>query len=338
MPAEPHLARLLDRVRRLPQRDEAWEGSARHARTWITPRSGAPYRPYLVIFVTADAGKILDTKLGDDPPTPELIFEELLRAMRRPTLGAGAARRPGVVYLPDAGQVAALTPLLAQVGVRCQHRTSLPMLTEALYSLERSMNRGKPVPGLLTLPGVTPPFVGRLYELAAEFYELAPWRWLNDQHPFEIRYPPEAEPRYAVVMGSGGEVFGLAVYDTPSDLQMMFADMPDKERYRLRTWVVLFFEEAMGTSFDDLDAIERFGWPVFAEHAYPVFGRTTHKAELDTPRPADAFWMEGALAAISAFVRDHLQVRPGYVRPVELTLPIATISGAAQVYLRVPAL
>ncbi len=41
----------LKKVRSLRQTDETWQGTARLARVWITPRNQVPYRPYVVIFI-----------------------------------------------------------------------------------------------------------------------------------------------------------------------------------------------------------------------------------------------------------------------------------------------
>jgi hypothetical protein len=234
--------------------------------------------------------------------------------------------------------VAALSPWLADVGVRCEYRDRLPAIESVLYSFERRADKREPIPGLLKIPGVTPPLVGHLYELAADYYRLAPWRWLNDQHPIEIRYPPDSRPRYAVVMGSGGEIFGLAVYDSLNDLKLIYTGRSPSELMKLHSVFVLFFDEEIAMTFDDLDAMERYNWPVASKRAYPVFGRSTRKSEITTPKKADVFWAEGALAALLAYVRQHEPMISGVLQPVELTLPVMTISGEAQVYLRLPAM
>lgn len=88
-------------------------------------------------------------------------------------------------------------------------------------------------------------------------------------------------------------------------------------------------------SFDDLDALAKYNWPVAAENAYPVFGRTTRTGEIIQSTKADVFWMEGALAGILAFLSHHKRaLRRSVIKPVEITLPVTTISGQAQVYLR----
>jgi len=237
---EKQINRLLKKVHRLKQRDEYWAGTSRVGRMWITPRNQPPYRPYVTLFVS-QKNKVLRFKVLEEAPSSDRIFEELLQAMHRPMWGAGGRRRPKVIYLDDPDYVTALAPRLATVEVRCEHRHSLPVIKEALYAMEMRMNRGEEaIPGLVAIPSVTPPLVGHLFELAADFYRATPWRWLNDHHPIEIRYPPNNKPRYAVVMGSGGQVFGLAVYDTLADLQLMYrSDLSLQQTAKQATWSVL---------------------------------------------------------------------------------------------------
>ena len=330
---------MLKKAQRLKQRDEVWEGTCRLARIWITPKNAPPYRPHVTLLLN-HKNKILRTQVLEHPPTTEQLFEILLRAMRHPMLGSGwRSRRPTSIYLDNADYVAALTPRLADLDVRCEYRTSLPAVDDALYSMETRAGRYEPIPGLLSIPSITPPLLGQLYTLTTQFYQNTPCRRLNDQHPLEIRYPPDSKPRYAVVMGSASEVFGLAVYDTLDDLRLMYRrDLSPRQTTRMATWLVLFFEEAPAMSFDDLDAMTRYNWPVAGEQSYPVFGRTTSKQELVLPTAADLFWMEGALTGILAFLSDHMQLDYGFVQPAEITLPITTLSGKAQMYLKLPAI
>ena len=73
-------------------------------------------------------------------------------------------------------------------------------------------------------------------------------------------------------MGSGGEVFGLAVYDRLEDLQVMFTTpVSPRHMAKLRTWFVLFFEAAPAVSFEDLDAMMVNNWPVAASACVPGF-------------------------------------------------------------------
>ena len=333
--ADPRpVERLVQHVQRLPQRDEYWVGTHRLARLWVTPRHASPYRPYLTL-VLSQAGKIVRSQVQRHPPTAETLFEDLLQAMRRPVWGAGRARRPTRLYVDHPEDVAALTPGLAALQVQCVYRHPIALADAVIADMERSLGPATPQPGLLSIPSVTPPLLGHLYQLAAQWYQATPWRWLTDQHPFAIRCLPEDAPRYAVVMGSGGEVFGLAVYDTLADLQLMFTSpLSPRQLAKRATWCVLFFEEAPAVSFEDLDAIAAYNWPVVAPQAYPVFGRTTPEQELVLPAKADLLWMEGALGALIAYMDAHMEVAHGEVQPVDLTVSVPRVGGEAHVHLR----
>jgi len=56
-----------------------------------------------------------------------------------------------------------------------------------------------------------------------------------------------------------------------------------------------------------------------------------------TPELSDVLWMEGALAGMLVYLREHHRMREYEVQPFELTLPVATAGGPAEVYLRCPA-
>lgn len=330
---------LMDRLRRLKQVDENWEGTIRLARTWITSNTQAPYRPWLIALVD-QKGRVLVSKLLEEPPTTVSVWETLSHAMHRPMFGAGRSRRPTAIYIDQEEHVQALAPQLEAIGVRCEYRRNLPELAEALASLERWMNRGlEPLPGLVTLPGMTLPLVEHLYTAAAKFHEAAPWRFLSDLHPIEIRYPPDDAPaRYAVVMGSGGEVYGLSVQDTFADLQRMIENVTGQDLTGEISWLALSYEEAVAMSFDDLDAIERHGWPVPDERAYPVILRTRPKIHVGPPTRQDLLWLAGALPAINTYVNEHLKLQRGMVRAAELTLSVSILGSTEQVYLCLPTL
>jgi hypothetical protein len=100
----------------------------------------------------------------------------------------------------------------------------------------------------------------------------------------------------------------------------------------------LFFEKAMAMSFDDLDAISQFGWPVADEQAYPIFGRTTKTVDLALPTKTDLLWLEGALSGIVHYLTQYQESAFGPELVEDELLPVATLSGAAQLRLRMPGL
>ena len=331
------MERLLQKVSRQKQVEEIWEGTARLARAWIAPPSEPPYRPYMSIVVS-ETGAVVHSAFADSPQTASHVFYELVQAMRRPMPGAGRRRRPRAIYLDNPELVVACTPMLAKLNVGCEYRGLLPTLKDVLLDMEAHLRGGETVPCLVTLPYVTLPLLRHLYELAADFLRAAPWRWMDDRHPLEIRRLPNGKPRYAVVMGGAGEVFGLAAYDTLDHLRLVYrADTVRREATEAVPSLALFFDEATVMSFDDLDAIAEHGLPLAAaDEPYPVFVRSI-RGEPIAPSLADLLWMEDALAAVVIYVRKHKRLRRGNLLPAALNLTVEGISGRAEVSLRLPA-
>ena len=327
----------LKKARRLRKTDETWQGTARLARTWITPRNQAPYRPYIIAFIEQDKDRIVRTDIVETQPTPVHVFETLIKAMTRPILAAGWPRRPARLLLDDAELVEALAPRLAELEIRCEYRHTLPLMNNALLEMEAYLNKREPIPGLLKIPGVTPHLVGGLYKAAAFYYRQAPWRWISDAFPIEVRYPPNGKPRYAVVMGHGGETYGLAVYNSTDDLRLLYSGIAPKKTIGRMAWVSVIFEEALAASFDDLDDIARYGWPVVNDSAYPIPIKVTRTGDYVLPSKSELLWFEAAMLAVPAFVRDYMQADRGLPHPVEATLTVAVADGETDIHLRYPA-
>nr|HID12984.1 hypothetical protein [Anaerolineae bacterium] len=325
----------LAKVRRLRQTDEVWESTVRRMRAWITPKDQDPYRPYITITVS-QTGKVVGTDVVDDVPTPDQVLNAIAKAMRRPALGGGRKRRPAVIHMDDETLVEALAPKLQEVGVRCKYWRTLREAEKALLSMEQFITKREPIPGLLKSPGVTPFLVKGLFEAAAFFYREAPWRWIDDSRPIEVRYPPDGRPRYAVVMGHGGQTYGLAAYNSPDELREIYAGMPPDKLIGRMEWTSLLFGEVMEMPFDDLDDMEKYGWSVAGELAYPLPIRVARSGRPVRPGKSELLWFEAALLAIPTFVRDLLQADRGLPRPAEAALSVTMADGEDSVYLRYP--
>jgi hypothetical protein len=97
-------------------------------------------------------------------------------------------------------------------------------------------------------------------------------------------------------------------------------------------------EEATTMSFEDLDAIERYNWPVAGEKAYPLAFKTMPNGDFThSPTAADITWLAAALRTIPVFVNQYLhssgQAQP---RPVQATLPLPNVHGNQSMLLRYP--
>jgi len=327
-------------IKALPVADEHWLVVIHHLRVWITPPDQAPARPYGLFIFVLENGYLVGNDLTLERPTADQLRTALLKAMRKPPAITGPARRPAGIAVADETLAQALQPALDEIDVRLAIVPEYPPeVDDILRELEASMHGGEEPPGLLSVKGVTPEFAGHLFAAAAEFYRARPWVALANEQTLAVRVAPERQLRYVSIMGNGGVEYGLTIYEKWEDLERLFeaADdpmeaLPDKGAHSL------LFNPVTYVPFDDLDAIEQYGWEVVNSEAYPV-PIVYHKASGAARRPSlkDLRWDEAALRAIPIAVRDFLKPTGlGDYAPFETTLEVITHSGLVTVDVKYP--
>lgn len=325
------LAKTLE----LRQIDEIWECTVRRVRAWVNPPEGEPSRPWIILTASGD-GRIRGSELVEHEPTPAEVIHALVRAMRHPVPGSGGRHRPSAVYLDNETLVKVLAPQLEKVGIECVFRPSLRQVEAALQDLWDVFEDPESIGGLLDVHGVTPFLVKGVFEAAASFYRAAPWYWVSDADPIEIHYPVQDQARYAVVLGHGGEAYGVAIYNSVDVLLQTYSGTPMDQMMGEGTWTAMLFGEAMELPFDDLDALETYGWPVAGKRGYPLPLRISLSGNPVRPGKSDLLRIEAALLAIPRFVSEHMEANEGAPTPAEETLTIDMADGMDHIHLRYP--
>ena len=221
--------RSLEKAAKLPQNPATWQATVRPAPTWIAPTDKPKYRPYLVFVLDTESGAIRLLMMEEQRPAPEAILSLIANAIVKPMMGAGGRYRPARIMIDDQELAQALTPQLAEIGVRCDYAAAMPTVDTLLRELTAHLTDGDVQPGLMAAPGVTQPLVAEFYAAAVHFFEEAPWRWMDNLAAVEVRYPANGPVRYAVIMGFGGQEFGLAMYLSAKDLKLQYVEQdPDR--------------------------------------------------------------------------------------------------------------
>jgi len=325
--------RLAAQVRRLEQTQSVWQASVRLAPSWVVPKGKPAYRPFLALVVDPDADKVRITHIFEQRPTPEEVASLLAKAMRRPSLGAGRRCRPACIGLDDNDLVTALQPMLAKMGVACVYRASLPYLDDAVRSFAAYLDEDA-LPGLLSVPGVSRPLAEELFAAVAEFHRKAPWaQWPNDL-AFEVCYPPEGKPCYAIVMGSGGDSFGLSVYESLQELIRVLTATDEETAHAGIACTSIVLVEARALPFEDLDAIAKYGWEVDGDEGYPLVVKLAGDGTFGRPN-ADEIARLAAVARVLPTIVDRL-VRGRPADQVELTCPLPPVHGGKQLVVYYP--
>ena len=204
----------INKVRNLKQKEETWEVVLRPARTWIESKNRNPYRPWYIL-VMSDNDKIVRHDMLQVKPSTHELSESIFRAMRRPMMGAGRKRRPTRILFDNEELYNEISPMLKGINIESEKKLSLPNANALLDDLDAKFGASEDKRSMLAVSGVTVPLMAKIFEATAAYYRLAPWEMLpEEEFAIEIRYPADAEARYAIVIGRAGESFGLSVNDT----------------------------------------------------------------------------------------------------------------------------
>jgi hypothetical protein len=331
--------KLLQRLQKIRQSNATWLCAVQRAPFWIFPKKQPPYRPFVIIVLDRDKNFILITEISTEQPSPDKVLEVLFKTMHGTLLTLGRSSRPASVLLNDSKLAEAIAPQLAELDIRSSYQSAMPEMRSALLELEENINKRKPIPGLLSIAGVSVPLVAELFAAAADYATLEPWRWIENWEPIEMRFPPEGRARYAIVLGSGGETFGVSLYESLADVTAMLAGAGADERPdQPFTWISATLEEPTAMAIDDLDDAERYGWPVARPNAYPLILKATSGNKWgQIPNASEITWLAAALRSIPNFLTHHLHADQGLPRHYQATALLPGVYGNQEIFLRFPA-
>jgi tetratricopeptide (TPR) repeat protein len=303
----------------LPQEEDAWQADFRQLPSWTGAR-GKPVRPWAVLVTSRSNGLVLAHEIREETPSAELVWDVLVRAMQHSP--AGTPHRPTELQVRPDDRWDTLKPHLDEVGVRLVVAEELDQLDFVFNDLFAHVC-GKPEPGLLDAPGVTPAQVARLYDAAASFFRQAPWRKVGYESAIRVECDRfQGGLWYAVLMGQSGLTMGLALYEDLKTLRRLWAGgQEDEESARQTVATTVTFGDEWDIPVADLDAAKRYGWPVARSDAYPDVFHKERGLSRRLPLAWELELMEACLRAVPEFVARHPQGEPARE---QMTVPVAS--------------
>jgi tetratricopeptide (TPR) repeat protein len=303
----------------LPHEYDVWQADYRQMPNWIRI-GGKPVRPWVVLVTSRSNDLVLAHEMPVETPSAALLWDVLVRAMQYPA--AGTPHRPTELQVRPDERWEALRPHLDEIGVGLAVAEELDQM-EAVFRGMCEHVCGKPQPGLLDMPGVTPAQVGRFYEAAAFFFQKAPWKKVGYEAAIKVECDRfQSGPWYAVLMGQSGLTTGLALYEDLQALQRMWAgERADEDNARQSVVTTVTFEEEWDVPVPDLEAAKRHGWQVARADAYPEVFHKERGLSLRPPLAWELELMEGCLRAVPEFVARRKQDDPARE---EFTVPVAS--------------
>jgi len=167
---------------------------------------GEPVRPWVVLITNRSDDLVLAHKIIEEPPSTDLLWDVLAKAMRKPVVGE--PHRPTELQVRADERWDDLKPHLDEIGITVVPIEELDQLDAVFRDMARHIAGDAP-PGLLEMPGIKPEQVASFYRAAAGFYRRAPWRKLGYETAIKVECDRfESGPWYAVVMGQSGLTFG----------------------------------------------------------------------------------------------------------------------------------
>jgi tetratricopeptide (TPR) repeat protein len=296
----------VDRIGQIPVvAREVWQGAIVLMPAWIAPGDVEPFRPFGAVWVSCSTGRLtMELEPAADAHGPELLLAGLLRfaQQERKVLG-GRARRLQVMdpatrdWLQEA--------LGAAAEVECVER--LETLDAAVTEYTALVTAEQP-PSALEGRDVTIEALECFADAAARYFQAAPWQHLSDEDLVEIEAPDAPEGhRYALVLGNGGHVFGLAFYASRKEhAALRHARSPRAAAEALPVARSVLFDSADGIPIREHDLWLTHRLALAGPQAYPFAARYPRGGKIERPNRDELEFAEAVLRALAHSTEDDM--------------------------------
>lgn len=291
-------------LEKLPQNyGVIWQAAVSRVPTWL--RDGElMVRPWSILIVNHSDHLIIGQELVTQEPTPELVFDHVARAMRKPLAGKG--HRPSEIQVRDEPLWNAVRPHLEEIGVDCIFRTELEEADFILGEMQKLMRPEGQPPGLTETATFTSAQGASFYGAAASYFLRHPWQKLAPSAIIQVDCPQLREfgpgRWYAIVLGQGGQTLGLAVYNDLEAVEAVCSGYCSHTEDARDTALSLLFGENFEIPIADLLAAEQHHWPLAGPEAYPLVLCTTDGTDVRPLESWELQLLEGCVRTIPDFL------------------------------------
>lgn len=287
-------------------RCEEWVGSLVEFPGFVNDE-GAPYRPTMVLWYEPETDCIIDSQLVR--PEHGLMRAAGLFHLATREPKAGPPRRPRRVRVSDRALATALAGSLGDVEVVL---SETPEIDEVIASMrehfrERGGDEASESRSYLT-GGVDPVTMGIFFSAAATFYDAAPWEVIPPDEMLGVECKALGiQDGIAIVVGQLGQTFGVSIYFTRADADKMLAlseeayttgalprdaALPDRH-------IMVSFDTRSELDRGELAEVEKYGWDVWNDSAYPRAALIEHDLASRTLTTEELVGVAAVLTAIA---------------------------------------
>ena len=291
---------LIEDLRTLDMEVITWTVGVYHPPLWITD-GATPRQPWIAIVMDVGTGMILMQEIADEN-SEELILQAVLKAMIQPLGNLAVPHRPSKIQIHANTLSNKLNELLEQLDIEAEAMSMADgvMLDDCVECLVRQVG-GSDQPALLDTEGTTIEHMAQLFQSIARFWSIAPWRTIPGDRPIELKSSlfGETNAWYAVIVGQLGMNLGVVLYDRKDAMDAVM--MPDGSGGE-PDGIFLNYLERFEIPAIDLWMIERHGWKIAAEEAYPLIERALPKLKHRRPNHDELVALDIVLKTLPAFL------------------------------------
>jgi tetratricopeptide (TPR) repeat protein len=283
-----------------------WQAAVGRVPAWM--RDGqSMVRPWSVLIVNHSEHLIVGQQLATREPTPELLFDQLSRAMRKPK--AGQRHRPSEIQVHEDPLWRLVQPHLEEIGVDCIFRTELEEADFLVGEMHKLMRPEDQPAALVESAAFSSAQGASLYAAAAEYFRRRPWQKLPACAVIQIESLQLREfgsgRWYAAVLGQAGQTLGLAIYDDSRQIEKLCGGCCSETDIGDATTLSLLFSENFEVPVDDLVAAEKHCWPLASPEAWPLVVCVKGAMVLRPIESWERQLLEGCLRTIPDFVEQY---------------------------------
>ena len=279
-----------------PQPRNTWQLAVIRMPIWVQDQEDEPpYRPWsaLAISLTHDLVGGSDSVHPDDR-TPELAFEALHN------LAETCGEWPEVIEIrdPDLGTTLESMPELS--GVEITYRPTLAGLNGMMDRMGGALNpEERTPPSATSVPGVTVDHLRAFALAAARFFAAEPWTELGNEDVIRIDSPvPDPNFRHLMVMGNGGEEFGILFLEDPNGFSLMGDGLAEEFLQNTVLWSLSSWEPSH-IDYREHDMWEDQGLSFVQEDLIPAAVQYGPKRRIRRASPKYLAFIEAVLTALA---------------------------------------
>ncbi len=288
--------------------DDTWHLAVRRIPAWVKDRaSPAGYsRPRIAVCLGRSRGEpqIEVVHAADDGDVPPDAVARVLEQLSR---SAGAL--PARIEAESEADAEAARAALKHTGVVVEVKPASPVVDAMIADMEAALNSGerRPIPPLMSVPGMTIDRIRAFAEAAALYARARPREWVRGEALMRIDPPVSDDPglSHCIAIGELGDCAGLSFHTGPGQVEECAGGPEAFWESNTRVVWAIWLEELPDLPFADADLWLDHDLPVAGKSLYPLAHGTRDGRTSVRPDAARLTAMEAVLRACAAGSREE---------------------------------